>query len=344
MNDNQLIGAVTDLPNDDYHAHPAIGASGLKRFAVTPLHYWADYLDPERERKDKRAFRVGRAWHCAVLEPEAFAGRYVADHGVNKLTTRAKVLAELLALPAAEAGTELLRMKGVPDDIKATTKEGKALYAEIEAAGQRPMPETDLGWITAESARMHGKDVLAADDTTRVLKMAAFARALPISRVVFDQMAEFGAAETSLFWRDPASGVYLKVRPDYMLMPCPAFPDGLIIDGKSTTDASVEGFGRTVWNLDYGLQAALYTQVFQQVFKTAGRPPFLWLAQEKESPHAARYFGADDGLLTYWDKRIAALLPRVASCQSTNYWPGYPETVETLALPAYAEKQISEAA
>jgi hypothetical protein len=343
MNDN-LLGVLPDMDNDAYHASPAIGSSGLKRFAVTPLHYWADFLDPERERKDKKAFRIGRAWHCAVFEPHAFGERYVDDHGVNKLTNRAKALAELLALPGDQAAAELLRWKGVPDDIKATTKEGKALYAEIEAEGKRPMPESDLDWITTEAARMHSKDVLPAADTVRVQKMAAIARALPISRVVFEQMAAHGAAETSLFWVDPDSGVLLKIRPDFMLTPCPAFPNGLIIDGKSTTDASVQGFGRQVWNLDYGLQAAIYTKVFQGVFKTAGRPPFLWLGQEKDSPHAARYYSAGDDLIAHWDRRIAAMLPAVKRCQDTGVWPGYPETVETLALPAWAEKQIAEAA
>lgn len=288
MND-AFLGVFPDLDNDDYHSDFAIGASGLKRFLVSPLHYWSDYLDPDRERRDTLHFRVGRAWHCAVFEPQAFDARYAA----------------------------------MPEGLDRRSKEGKALWAEIDASG---------------------RDALSASTVAAVQKMASIARALPISRVVFDQLAQHGQAEVSLFTVDPATGLRLKIRPDYMLRPCSMFPNGLIIDGKSTTDASAAGFARQVWNLDYGLQAALYTSVYQSIFCTAGRPAFLWLAQEKEAPHAAAYYSAATDLLEYWDKRIAKTLPAVARCQASGVWPGFPETVTELALPAWAQKQVDEEA
>ena len=278
---NALLGVFSDLSNDDYHSDLAIGSSGLKRFLVSPLHYWAAYLDPERERRDTKAFRMGRAWHCSVFEPSEFTSRYVP----------------------------------MPEGLDRRTKEGKALWAEIEASG---------------------RDALASREVAAVEKMAGIARDLPISRVVFDQLAQHGAAEASLFTVDPATGLRLKIRPDYMLRPCPMFPNGLIIDGKTTTDASRDGFARQVWNLDYGLQAALYTSVYQSIFDTAGRPAFLWLAQEKEAPHAAAFYSAGADLMDYWDKRIAKTLPAVARCQESGVWPGFPETVTELALPTWA--------
>ena len=287
--DNAFLGVFPDLDNDDYHSDAAIGSSGLKKFLVSPLHYWSAFLDPEREPKDTKHFRIGRAWHCAVFEPREFPVRYVT----------------------------------MPEGLDRRTKEGKALWAEVEASG---------------------RDVLAFREVEAVEKMAGIARALPISRVVFDQLAQHGAAETSLFTVDPETGLRLKIRPDYMLRPCPMFPNGLIIDGKTTTDASKTGFARQVWNLDYGLQAALYTSVYQSIFDTAGRPAFLWLAQEKEAPHAAAYYSAGVDLLEYWDKRIAQVLPAVARCQESGVWPGFPETVTELALPAWAQKQVDEAA
>ncbi len=330
---------------DEYHAdRRGVGSSFLKEFMRSPLHAWAKYLDPEREPTDKAAFRIGRAWHCAVFEPEAFEARYVAGHGVHAATTRAKVLAELLALDADDAAFELARCSGVPDDLKATTKEGKKLYEDLAASGKRPIPESDLDWIVVELNRMHGKDVLAAKDIERVLKMAGVARAHPVSRVVFDQMAAHGAAEQSMFATDPISGVGLKIRPDYMLAPCAAFPHGLIIDGKSAADADVEGFGRAVWNYSYGLQASLYRRVYRLAMRTEQEPAFLWLAQEKEAPHAAAYYGAGEDLCAHWAPKIDALLKRVSQCQETGVWPGYPTTVATLALPAWAEKRMQEGA
>lgn len=336
--DNAFLGVFPDLANDDYHSDFAIGSSGLKRFLVSPLHYWAAYLDPDREKTDKKHFRVGRAWHCAVFEPQTFGERYATNHDVHPLTTKAKLLAECLA-----NGDRFTSMRGIPDDIKLTTKEGKALAAEIEAAGGSPVQQSDLDFIAEWMPKLSGRDVLSGDSIAAVQKMADIARALPISRVVFDQLAQHGAAESSLFTVDPATGLRLKIRPDYMLRPCPMFPNGLIIDGKTTTDASAAGFARQVWNLDYGLQAAIYTSVYQSIFNTDGRPAFLWLAQEKEAPHAAAYYSAGADLLDYWDKRIAQTLPAVARCQASGIWPGFPETVTELALPTWAQKQVDEA-
>lgn len=327
-----------DITITDYHALPNIGSSFLKAFARSPLHAWSAYLDPEREQVDKLAFRLGRAWHCALFEPGEFAGRYAEDHTDNKLTTRSKLLARLRA-GEIEAAT----LVGVPDDLGKTTKAGKELYAEIEARGQIALPATDLVWVMTEASRIGGRDILPADRIADVLKMASIARALPISRVLFDQLAERGRAEVSIMDVDVRTMLPIKIRPDYLVEPCAQFPNGLIVDGKSCQDASLEGFGRAVWSYDYGLQAAFYTQVAQRALGTNGRPAFLWLAQEKARPYAAQYFGAGDALLGYWDARIEELMQRVAECMARDVWPGYPTTVETLALPAWAERKLESA-
>lgn len=335
----QSISVIPDEPIEAYHARPNVGSSFLKAFIRSPLHAWSAYLDPEREQVDKLAYRIGRAWHCALFEPAEFAERYVEDHTDNKLTTRAKLLARLRA-----GDVERMSLIGVPDDIGKTSKAGRELYAEIEARGQIPIPTTDLQWVLDELMRMGSADVLPADRMADVLKMAGIARQHPISRVIFDHqdLAGIGHAEVSIMDTDPITGLPIKIRPDYLVQPCAQFPHGLIIDGKSCVDASRDGFGRAVWNYDYGLQAALYTQVAQRILATSGRPAFVWLAQEKTRPYAAQYFGAGDALLEYWDGRIAELMPKVAECFARGVWPGYPTTVAPLALPAWAEKRMND--
>lgn len=334
-----LIGLVPDMSNDEYHAHPAIGSSGLKRFMITPLHYWASYLDPDRESTDAKHFRIGRAWHCAVFEPHEFGARFAANHDAHPLSKRATILADALS-----GEIKIDDLVALPDGLSKTSKEGKALVAELQESGKVPADADDIEFVRLWFPLLYGKDVLSEDHIKNVSRMASVARGLPISKVVFGRYAEHGAAEHSIFWTHPGTGVQLKIRPDYMLRPCAAFPDGLIIDGKSTQDASEEGFARQVWNLDYGMQASLYTTVFREVFKTAGRPAFLWLAQEKESPFGARYYAASGDLIGYYDAKIEAILPTVAKCLKTGVYPGYPETVSTLGMPAYAQKQIEGAA
>lgn len=329
---------VPGLEAEAYHGHPGIGSGGLKRMAVSPLHYWADYLDPDRERKDKKSWRIGRAWHCAVFEPHAFAERYAANHDAHAATSKAKLLGRVLA---GEVAYEALA--ALPEGLSTTTKEGKALIAEMQADGRVPVPAEDMHFVDEWLPKLAGKDILSADNIVGVQRMALIMRAHPISQVVFDRYRGCGKAEVSLFAPCPRTGVMRKIRPDYMLEPCEDFPNGLMIDGKSTTDASPEGFARQVWNLDYGLQAAFYTGVYQEIYRTRERPAFLWAAQEKDSPHAAAYYAAGADLIGYWDPRIERLLALYADCARRDVWPGYATAVGTLEMPAWAQKRMEAA-
>lgn len=72
-----ILGVVEGLSNAEYHAIPALSASGLKSLSRSPLHFWAEFLDAEREpRKETDSMMLGTAIHSLVLEPDAFLERY----------------------------------------------------------------------------------------------------------------------------------------------------------------------------------------------------------------------------------------------------------------------------
>lgn len=105
------VTIVADLTNATYHAHPAIGSSGLALVERSPAHYWAQYLDPAREpREATPAMKLGTAWHCAVFEPSEFDNRYTV----------------------------------IPDGLDRRTKEGKALWEAIRATGKEPLSDADM--------------------------------------------------------------------------------------------------------------------------------------------------------------------------------------------------------
>lgn len=114
--DTDSTGLVPDLDGDEYHNHPAVGSSGLKLLAASPLHYYSRYLDPERDpQKETPAMKLGSAWHCAVFEPGEFDNRYIA----------------------------------MPEGIERRTKEGKALWAELLATGKEPLSAGDMDRVLA---------------------------------------------------------------------------------------------------------------------------------------------------------------------------------------------------
>jgi exodeoxyribonuclease VIII len=65
--------------NEAYHADKSrIGKSGLDLIHKSPAHYYAKYLDPNREReKQTPALLMGSAVHMAVFEPQDFMKKFV---------------------------------------------------------------------------------------------------------------------------------------------------------------------------------------------------------------------------------------------------------------------------
>jgi exodeoxyribonuclease VIII len=274
------------MDNAEYHDAPAIGSSGLKLLQRSPLHYWSAYRDPNRIRKEPTPLmRIGTAWHAAIFEPEKFKVDYIE----------------------------------LPEGLDRRTKEGKALYAEIEASGREP---------------------LASSTMTQIKSMAAAAAAHPVSRVLFEQCK--GYSESSMFWVDAETGTACKIRPDFHVPPCAQFPHGLIVDGKSIDDASADSFGRNAWNGEHHLQGALYVDGFQRCYGTQQPPAFIWLVQERDAPYATAYYSAASDLIEYGRKQYKRLLAVVAECERTGEWPGYPTEIKPMAIPTWAAKALQE--
>lgn len=67
------------MTNEEYHSDTTrISKSGLDLIDRSPAHYYAKYLDPNRERpkKEKSWATVGTLLHALLLEPEKFSQSY----------------------------------------------------------------------------------------------------------------------------------------------------------------------------------------------------------------------------------------------------------------------------
>lgn len=338
MNDNYLQGLFFDMPNAVYHGgNPHIGSSGFKLLERSPAHYWAAYLDPERERKEpSRVMVMGTAWHTGVFEPELFDESYAAKPDISPASTVAKLLDEALADMAAFAA----KYVGIPDGISKTSKEGKAMLAELAAVGKIGIEESKLAEVIELAPALDGKVLLSADDLAAVRAMAKAAHAHPITKVIIDQPD--GVGEASFFWVDEETGAPCRIRPDYSVPPCKLFPNGLIIDGKSNDDSSPEGFARNCWNSHMYYQAAFYGDGMQRLWRTPEPPAFMWLSQERDQPYATAYYAASADLVAYGRKKYRRLLRVFADCLHTGKWPGYPANVQSLELPNWAAKIVSD--
>lgn len=125
--------------------------------------------------------------------------------------------------------------------------------------------------------------------------------------------------ELTAIWKDPATGLRCKVRPDAYKA-----QRALIVDIKTTIDASREAFGRSLFKYGYDVQAELYLRGMRAVGCEARN--FVFVAVEKSPPFAVGVYTLDERGKERARMRIDDLMGRMAECVRTNTWPGYPDT------------------
>lgn len=134
-----------------------------------------------------------------------------------------------------------------------------------------------------------------------------------------------GVSEVMVNWTDEVSG-----------LPCRGIFDRLtttsiIIDLKTTDDASPKGFARSCHKYRYNVQAAFYMDGFERAYNEPCEG-FFFIAVEKAPPHlvAVYYLSAEDiqrGRDAY-RQNIEAL----EACLNIDEWQGYGDTVQELTL------------
>lgn len=169
------------------------------------------------------------------------------------------------------------------------------------------------------------KEVLTADEMSAIKGMVTSCKSHPS----IIPLLTGGKVEQSIFWQDKETGVSCKARLD-LFNPT----HGVVVDLKTTQDASKSTFARDVANRRYHAQAAMYLNA---VHADTGEAPahFVFIAVEKEYPYAVGVYRASPDMLAAGQKLIQQDLKTFAGCLEANSWPGYPE-MSDLSLPAWA--------
>jgi len=141
--------------------------------------------------------------------------------------------------------------------------------------------------------------------------------------------------EQCIFWTDPETGLELKSMQD-----CRRPAGTLIVDLKSTADASRSGFAKAMHNYGYYRQVVFYKMAAEEL---TGQPhDFVFVAVEKAPPYRVRCYELDptpDKALTKAYEDVRSGLEQLARAFRENDWhePGW-DQVLTLDLPAWAYK------
>ena len=193
-----------------------------------------------------------------------------------------------------------------PSGLDRRTKAGKEAWAAFEA----------------EST---GKDILSAEQAEQIEGMAT--ALLAPGSVSAKLLARCESREQVIRWNDLHTNLSCKGIVD-------AFGADFALDVKTTDDASSRAFSRTLYNYQYHGQAAFYVDGLRQ----NGCPVsnFLFIVVEKNPPFGVCSYACTEEVLGAGRLLYQRLLNIHSECLAAGEWPGYPNEVQEIELPAWA--------
>ena len=201
-----------------------------------------------------------------------------------------------------------------PGDINRRTKEGKEQWAAFEASAA-------------------GKTVITADDAETVMAMGRSIMRHPGAAML---LGLAGKAETTHMWTDATYGIECKCRPDWLT------DDGsIMVDLKTTRDASPRGFRQSIASFRYWVQAGWYMHGVQAA--TGKRPEqFIFVCVESTAPYACAVYAADAEMIERGHEQAMRDLGKLAVCRAADSWPSYSDQIETISLPGWMTGQAGQ--
>jgi hypothetical protein len=136
-----------------------------------------------------------------------------------------------------------------------------------------------------------------------------------------------GDVELSIAWDDADTGVRCKARIDKLL-------PHVLADLKTTISASPDGFVRSFAKYHYHRQIAFYLDGLAAIRGDDHIPEIV--AVENHPPFGVCVFAPDaESIAIGRDEYKRVLAAWAVACVDRHY-PGYPEDIQPLALPAWA--------
>lgn len=151
-----------------------------------------------------------------------------------------------------------------------------------------------------------------------------------------------GQAELSAFWNDLETGLFLRCRPDFLR------DDGIVVDVKTTDDASLEEFSRSIVKWRYHVQAAFYLDGLAVAIKQSGSDrvvpdQFVFLVVEKKPPYAVACYVLDEEAIALGREEYREDVLRLAGAKALNMFPGYGNKIQKISVPVWYAARSREA-
>lgn len=165
-----------------------------------------------------------------------------------------------------------------------------------------------------------GKTILTNDQFEQALAMATSVIKNPNSANLFKDCL----VEKSIYFTHKPTGLQVKARPD-------AWSGSIVMDLKTTAEASLRAFQSSSVKYGYFLQAAIVNEALASIDQFMEH--FVFVPVEKSAPHCVAVYMVDGESITESVREFDILMAGLATCLETNVWPGY--GIKDLTMPKW---------
>jgi hypothetical protein len=263
-------GIYFGMPEEAYHALPALSASGIKDLCASPMLYWArsTWLSEKRRaeeaerlvRPDERMFRtIGKAYHCRILEgAEEYAKRFARELGAEECKD---ALESTDQIKAAIAHHKAKPVSKVPDELPDGSPYERAAkkddwIAQLLAIDPQARVLPELRRLHAQANA--GKAFIPFDAHEQIEIAAAMIEGDEELR----HAVKGGYPEVTLIWHCTETGVPMKARVDRLKLKA-------AVDLKSFENkygrAVEHAIRYAIASYNYNIQPSVYVEGIQRV-------------------------------------------------------------------------------
>ncbi len=291
-------GIYPDVNEVAYHQWQAASKSKLWRMAPPRTPAHLKYI-LDNGQEEKDCFRLGDATHAVILEPQRFLDTYIIAGQCEAIT-----------------GKKTRCTNG------GKIQSGGMWYCNVHGPA-----EGDAG-----------EKVIVSE--TELEELKAMRHSVRTHEAAFELLTSPGQTELSLVWEEnniesAPDGIVMKCRLDRYVKYQGV---DVVVDIKSTRDASPVGFQREMYKHGYHVQAAVYLAGISSVLKRR-HTRFIFVAVENAPPYLTAVYEVDNAtLIKGWDT-YQRLLEQFAACQKSNNWPGYEDGILPLTLPPWVAQE-----
>jgi len=195
-----------------------------------------------------------------------------------------------------------------PTQINKRTKDGKEIYEVFQTLNAN-------------------KTIITEDDMEHVKAMSASIMAHPTASHLIKTAEE---KELSVFFEHEC-GTKAKCRPDIIAN------GGVLVDIKTTTDASPDAFSKALYNFRYFVQSAYYLDGTKEL--TGNGADFIFIVVEKIPPYAVAVYIIGDADIDLGRQDYKRHLETYNECVKTGIWHGYSQQIQDIFLPDWVHRK-----